>query len=73
LHDRFDCILLDIDIEKDIREKIKSKFQGVPIIYLPSLDSEQVFETDIKYISEPLRLSELVITLDEIFRNRIPS
>lgn len=62
-----DCIILDIDINTEIKNKIKMKFSGVPVICLPSLDSENINESDVKYISEPLKLSELRKTLDEIF------
>ena len=62
-----DCIIIDKDIEFKTKEKLKNKFNGIPIICLPSLDSENPDDIGIKYISEPLRLSELVKTLDEIF------
>jgi hypothetical protein len=62
-----DCIIIDKDIDNSLKYKIKTKFDGIPIICLPSLDSENPNENGIKYISEPLRLSELVKTLDEIF------
>ena len=65
-----DCIIIDKDIENKTKDKLKRKFNGIPIICLPSLDSENPDDTSIKYISEPLRLSELVKTLDEIFDNR---
>jgi hypothetical protein len=62
-----DCIIIDKDIENKTKDKLKSKFNGIPIICLPSLDSEYPVDSGIKYISEPLKLSELVKTLDEIF------
>ena len=66
-HISMDCIILDIDIDTELKNKIKKKFTGVPVICLPSLDSEVIKDTDVKYISEPLKLSELRKTLDEIF------
>ena len=66
-HHNMDCIILDIDIEKETKDKIKEYFQGTPVICLPSLDNEGTRENDVKYISEPLKLSELRRTLDEIF------
>jgi hypothetical protein len=66
-HSKLDCIILDVDIEKEIKDKIKLVFQGIPVICLPSLDFEGIKENDVKYISEPLKLSELRKTLDEIF------
>lgn len=64
-----DCIILDMDIDKEIKDLIKLTFRGIPVICLPSLDFEGIKENDVKYISEPLRLSELRKTLDEIFQN----
>jgi hypothetical protein len=66
-HLKMDCIILDIDLDKGIKNRIKKKFTGIPVICLPSLDSESIKDTDVKYISEPLKLSELRKTLDEIF------
>jgi hypothetical protein len=64
---KLDCIILDMDIEKGVKDKIKLAFEGIPVICLPSLDFEGIMESDVKYISEPLKLSELRKTLDEIF------
>lgn len=63
----YDCIIMDVDIEKSTKDIIKERFKGIPMICLPSLDSESNDDNGVKYISEPLRLSELVKTLDEIF------
>ena len=60
---------MDMDIEKEIKDMIKLNFKGIPVICLHSLDFEGIKENDVKYISEPLRLSELRKTLDEIFQN----
>lgn len=64
-----DCIILDMAIDKELKDMIKLNFKGIPVICLPSLDFEGTKENDVKYISEPLRLSELRNTLDEIFQN----
>lgn len=66
-HINMDCIILDIDIDTGIKNMIKKRFSGVPVICLPSLDAEAIKDTNVKYISEPLKLSELRKTLDEIF------
>jgi DNA-binding response OmpR family regulator len=63
----FDCIILDVDINNGTKNIIKNRFKNIPMICLPSLDSENDDDKGIKYISEPFRLSELVKTLDEIF------
>lgn len=68
-YSNMDCIIMDMDIEKEIKDMIKLNFKGIPVICLPSLDFEGIKENDVKYISEPLRLSELRKTLDEIFLN----
>lgn len=68
--DRFekpiDCIILDKDIDKELREKIRNKFPAMPIICLPSLDSDLTVLNDVTYISEPLKLSELSDIITEI-------
>lgn len=68
-HSNTDCIIMDMDIEKELKDMIKFHFRGIPVICLPSLDFEGIKDNDVKYISEPLRLSELRKTLDEIFLN----
>ena len=68
---RFDAIIIDTDMDIRLKDKIKKKFHGIPIICLPSLESELVPESDIKYISEPLKLSELANTLEDIFKDKV--
>jgi hypothetical protein len=67
IDENFDCVIIDKDIEPELKEKIKSKFKNIPRICLPSLDEDASEETDIKYISEPFKISELTKALDEIF------
>jgi hypothetical protein len=74
LEKNVDCIIIDKDIKPGMKEKIKKYFKDVPIICLPSLDSENFLENDlmgvdegVTNISEPFRLSELANTLDDIF------
>lgn len=61
-----DCIILDKDIDKILREKIRNKFPHVPMICLPSLDSDLTALKDVTYISEPLKLSELSDIITEL-------
>ena len=74
LEKNIDCIIIDKDISQSIKEQIKNHFKNVPIICLPSLDAdsqsdfEPYDEDGVKNISEPLRLSELAETLDDIFQ-----
>jgi vacuolar-type H+-ATPase subunit F/Vma7 len=74
LEKNVDCIIIDKDIKPDVKQRIKNHFRDVPIICLPSLDSDSQpgigisdDEEGVKNISEPLRLSELAETLDDIF------
>jgi len=68
---RFDCVIIDTDIDHRLKDKIKQKFQGIPLICLPSLGSELIRESDFKYISEPLKPSELANTLEDIFKDKV--
>jgi hypothetical protein len=61
-----DCIILDKDIDSNIREKIRSKFSGIPAICLPSLDADTSDSSDVMYVSEPLKMSELSEIINEI-------
>jgi hypothetical protein len=63
----FDCIIIDRGIEENMKDKIKMKYAGLPMICLPSLYGDMPMDNHVKYIHEPLRLSELVKALDEIF------
>jgi len=61
-----DCIILDKDIDKELREKIRNKFSDIPMICLPALDDDMYALKDVTYISEPLKLSELSDIIKEI-------
>ena|ERR1044072_3912976 len=65
----FDCVIIDSAINEKIKNKIKDKFKSVPIICLPSLESENT-GNGVRYIPEPLRLSELAKALDETLNNK---
>jgi hypothetical protein len=54
-----DCVILDKDIDSHIREKIRTKFSGIPMVCLPYLDADTSDNEDVTYISEPLKISEL--------------
>lgn len=66
--EKIDCLILDKDIDSGLRDKIKSKFKSIAIICLPSLDSENNNKSDVKNMSEPLRLSELADYINSIFK-----
>jgi hypothetical protein len=59
LNPECDIIIADNSIETELHEVIKNKFPGVPVICLPALESDSGFDSGVKYISEPFKLSEL--------------
>lgn len=67
----YDCIIIDSDIDDRFKTNIKAKYRGIPMVCLPSLDSDTTIDSGIKCIHEPLRLSELVKVLDELFPKKI--
>jgi hypothetical protein len=61
-----DCVIIDKGIEKNLRGKIIKKFRNIPIVCLPSLYNEISNGSNMIYISEPLKLSELKKTIEEL-------
>jgi DNA-binding response OmpR family regulator len=70
LKQKFDCIIIDRGITSQFRERIRMRYHDIPVICLPSLDTEMSAESGVKYMEEPLRLSELVKVLDEVLREK---
>jgi DNA-binding response OmpR family regulator len=66
--EHIDCLILDKDIDFELREKIKEKYNGISIVCLPSLDSENGNKSIVKNMSEPLKLSELSGYINSIFQ-----
>jgi hypothetical protein len=60
------CLVLDKDIDPALTKSIKQKFSSIPIICLPSLGAEFKESKDVKYMSEPFKLSELKKAIEEI-------
>ncbi len=60
------CLVLDKDIDPALTKTIKEKFCSTPIICLPSLGAEFRESKDVKYMSEPFKLSELKKAIEEI-------
>jgi hypothetical protein len=54
-----DLIIADKGIEKGLHDVLKKKFPDVPVICLPALEAENEFDSEVKCISEPLKMSEL--------------
>ncbi len=69
-NEHIDCLILDKDIDFDLREKIKEKYRDISIVCLPSLDSENSNKSNIKNMSEPLKLSELSGYINSIFQKK---
>jgi DNA-binding response OmpR family regulator len=63
-----DCVIIDRSLEIKSKENLKNHFKGIPMICLPSLNEDISIDTGIKYINEPLRMSELGRMLNEIFQ-----
>ena len=64
----FDCLILDKDINRNLPEELTEKFSKVSILYLPSFESGTSENKIIKYIPEPLRLSELHDAIEGVFK-----
>ena len=64
--DEVNCLVLDKDIDPALTKTIKEKFSTIPIICLPSLRAEFKESKDVKYMSEPFKLSELKKAIEEI-------
>lgn len=66
-----DIVILDKDVEKDLKEKIVKKFSGSSIICLPSLSENNEVSTDkVKQISEPFKLREFEEVILKLSNNK---
>lgn len=61
------CLIIDKDIDTELKNRIKQKFSAISIICLPSLGAEYNETNGVKYMSEPFKLSELKKAVEEIF------
>jgi len=61
-----DCLILDKEIDSNLKRKIRERFNKIPTIFLPSLEIEQDNGNGKRNMSEPLRLSELHAVLNDI-------
>lgn len=66
--DKIDCLILDDEINNKISDKLKQKLNKISIVYLPSFDNELHRNKIVKYISEPLKLSELNEAIESVFK-----
>jgi len=69
-NEKIDCVIMDRDVKIEIKKKVVSRFPDLPIICLPSLDSDVIEVNGITYISEPLKLSELSDIISKIRMSR---
>ena len=60
------CLIIDKDIDDELKNRIKQKFSSISIICLPSLGTEFTETNGVKYMSEPFKLSELKKAVEEI-------
>lgn len=66
LENNVDCLVIDKGLDQEAREIINVKFSQVPVICLPSLNDESCYYNHARYMSEPFKISELKIMLEEI-------
>ena len=66
-----ECLIFDKDIDDSIKKSAKEKFKGAKVICLPSLESPNSMLSDVEYMSEPFRLSELTEFVNNLFHLRI--
>jgi hypothetical protein len=67
-----DCIIIDKDIDEDLKDEIIIKYSYIKIILLPSLNvgEQKKYSKNIIQISEPFKLSELEEVLKEIYHSK---
>ncbi|HMS65972.1 MAG TPA: hypothetical protein PKD83_12055 [Ignavibacteria bacterium] len=68
--DSIDCLIMDDEINCKISDKLREKLNSVSTVYLPSLENEKCRDKVVKYISEPLKLSELNEAIESIFKSK---
>jgi hypothetical protein len=67
-----DCIILDKDLDKTIKEEIIKRFRESEFICLPSLNENGgALSKSVQQMSEPLKISELGDVLNEIYTKKI--
>lgn len=62
-----DCLVLDKNIEVEIKNAAVEKFKDAKVICLPSLEPESSISGEAEYMSEPLKLSELTQFINNMF------
>lgn len=71
LSNEIDCFIIDSGIDESLFVNLKFRFGNSSYIFLPSLNSvNKKVNGDHSNISEPLKLSELFKTLDNVFKTK---
>ncbi len=70
IDERVECLIFDKDIDDDLKKAVKEKFTDAKVICLPSLESPNSILSDVEYMSEPFRLSELTEFVNNMFHLR---
>lgn len=65
-----ECLIIDKDIDEELKKSVKDKFAEAKVICLPSLESPNSMLSDVEYMSEPFRLSELTEFVNNMFHHR---
>ena len=63
-----DCLIMDKNVNPEVKKKATEFFKKIPVIYLPALVYMENSPDDFKNISEPLKLSELSEKLADLFK-----
>lgn len=69
--ENIECLILDKDIDDHIKKSAKERFKDAKVICLPSLESPNNILSDVEYMSEPFRLSELTEFVNNMFHLKI--
>jgi len=68
--DKVECLIFDKDIDDKLKKAAKEKFVDAKVICLPSLESPNSMLSDVEYMSEPFRLSDLTEFVNNLFHHR---
>lgn len=67
-----DCIIIDKDLNEELKDVVINKFSYNKIVLLPSLNEneQKKYSKKVVQISEPFKLSELEEVLKEIYHSK---
>lgn len=67
MNESIECLIFDKDIEDNFKGAVREKFKTAKVICLPSLEAPGTAASDVEYMSEPFRLSELTNFVNNLF------